>query len=551
MARITGVAVLLVSLCAGAWSLRLEPKPFWIPGSDASYNVTGTIRLPYAEIVEPFTVLYDGPNGRGRVDYYNGIQRVISKVKTPELPYGVTLKIIPFSTQKVLNKISCFSANGSQEMPTELTVIFPDTTDFKYVGKGAVRGLPCKMYQKVVTVGKKKSTYTMAVTDDAASLPVRYEMMGYDSLLGSHYDKYYVDYLEFHDHVTFSDADFEVPPSMKCGPYPGPGMKAKKILLDPIREFIHHQEDHMHEEFEIFKKVHGKTYDDAEHESRKHIFRQNLRYISSKNRAGLSYTLAVNHMADRTESEMKVMRGFRYSHGPRGGKTFSMLQIPRNDVPDQWDWRLQGAVTPVKDQAICGSCWSFGTTGTIEGANFLKTGNLVRLSQQELVDCAWGFGNNGCDGGEDFRSYGYMLANGGLTSEEQYGQYLAIDSFCKKNSVTPVVQITNYTTLPQGDLNALKVALFNYGPISVAIDASHKSFGFYSDGVYYDPACKSDPDSLDHAVLAVGYGVMDNQAYWLVKNSWSTHWGNDGYVLMSQKNNNCGVATDATYVDIK
>lgn len=85
----------------------------------------------------------------------------------------------------------------------------------------------------------------------------------------------------------------------------------------------------------------------------------------------------------------------------------------------------------------------------------------------------------------------------------------------------------------------------------MGIDASHKSFGFYANGVYYEPECGNDPNSLDHAVLAVGYGVMNGEAYWLVKNSWSTHWGNDGYVLMSQKDNNCGVATDATYVEIK
>ncbi len=87
-----------------------------------------------------------------------------------------------------------------------------------------------------------------------------------------------------------------------------------------------------------------------------------------------------------------------------------------------------------------------------------------------------------------------------------------------------------------------------HGPISVGIDASHRSFSFYSNGVYYDPECSNKPDGLDHSVLAVGYGEMEGKKYWLVKNSWSTHWGNDGYVLMAQKDNNCGVATSPTYV---
>lgn len=517
-----------------------------------SYKCDGTIRLPYAEIVEPFTVYFDGPKGRSRVDYYSGVQSVIQKTKTADLPYGLSLKIIPFSTQSVLNKLSCFAANGSQDAPTEITSIIPDLTGFKYTGKSPVRGLVCNLFTKVDTVGKKTSTYTFAV-EAASGKPVRYEMFGYDSLLGSHFDKYYVDYTGFYSPATFPDTVFAAPTNMTCRDFPGPGLRSKsnKVRVNPIREFIHGEETHVHEDFEAFKVKHDKSYDAAEHESRKHIFRQNLRYINSKNRAGMTFTLAVNHLAAHTSKEMKTMRGFHYTHGNKGGKVFSLIELPKQDVPEQWDWRLQGAVTPVKDQAICGSCWSFGTTGTIEGANFLKTGKLIRLSQQELVDCAWGFGNNGCDGGEDFRAYKYLMANGGLTSEDQYGQYLGIDGYCKKETVTPVVQISNYTTLPQGDLNALKVAIFNKGPISVAIDASHKGFSFFADGVYYDPECKNGPDDLDHAVLAVGYGVMNGQAYWLIKNSWSTYYGNDGYVLMSQKDNNCGVATDASFVEIK
>ena len=104
------------------------------------------------------------------------------------------------------------------------------------------------------------------------------------------------------------------------------------------------------------------------------------------------------------------------------------------------------------------------------------------------------------------------------------------------------------SSVTANDLDALKVALAKHGPISVGIDASHKSLSFYSRGVYYEPDCSNSPDGLDHAVLAVGYGEMAGQKYWLVKNSWSNYWGNDGYVLMSQKDNNCGVATSPTFV---
>jgi len=105
-----------------------------------------------------------------------------------------------------------------------------------------------------------------------------------------------------------------------------------------------------------------------------------------------------------------------------------------------------------------------------------------------------------------------------------------------------------YVNVTSGDQTALKLAVVKHGPVSVGIDASHKTLSFYANGVYYDPECKNGVDELDHAVLAVGFGKINGQEYWLVKNSWSTYWGNDGYVLMSMKDNNCGVATAATYV---
>lgn len=324
-----------------------------------------------------------------------------------------------------------------------------------------------------------------------------------------------------------------------------------------MKEYLNADDAHIHHVFDRFVKKHGKNYTKSEdHAARKNVFKHNLRFIHSMNRASHNFSLAVNHLADKTQGEIKLMLGLKKTPGFHGGR---MYQMPvksesgaakgKNDVPDQWDWRIEGAVTQVKDQAVCGSCWSFGTTGTIEGRIFLTTGMRVRLSQQSLVDCSWGQGNDGCDGGEDFRAYKHIQAHG-IPLEHDYGRYLGINGVCKQN-FTEKYFLKDWVNIPSGDLAALKVALFEQGPISVGIDASHPSFAFYNQGVYYEPKCGSSEFDLDHAVLAVGYGELHGEKYWLVKNSWSTYWGNDGYVLMSQKDNNCGVATAATYVLLK
>uniref|UniRef100_A0A8C3SQ51 Peptidase C1A papain C-terminal domain-containing protein n=1 Tax=Chelydra serpentina TaxID=8475 RepID=A0A8C3SQ51_CHESE len=199
-------------------------------------------------------------------------------------------------------------------------------------------------------------------------------------------------------------------------------------------------------------------------------------------------------------------------------------------------WLLVSAVTPVKDQAVCGSCWSFSATGAMEGALFLKTGVVTPLSQQVLIDCSWGFGNYGCDGGEEWSAYEWIKKHGGIASTDSYGPY--------KGQVSASTLWLGCRRCPW---SALKAAIYKNGPVAVSIDASQRSFSFYSNGVYYEPKCGECSRNLDHAVLAVGYGVLQGELYWLVKNSWSTYWGNDGYILMSMKDNNCGVATDATY----
>eukprot|EP00794_Sanderia_malayensis_P004738 gene4738-5361_t len=542
---------LLSVTCVAAFTVPLNTDsqnllpPVW----PKRYRVGGTLNLPYAQIVEPFTGWYDADNKRSRVDFYGGMDITVQR---GDLGVGGThYQISPMTSETVFNKKSCFMLNGTAEAKIAAQHTLPNVTQFQFVGMTAFKGDYVEDWRFTKTIGTKVNRYQFYVTQDKRT-PVYYEMYGYDTLLGSHFDIYKIYYTEYI--IDFPDTVFDTAfQGLTCTGFPGPGHEGK-ILANPMQEFIHPtNDDHVHKLFNDFVSKFGKSHintDINEFITRKNNFKHNLRYIYSINRKGLSYKLKVNHLADQTQEELGKLRGRKTTVGKyNGGKEFKPEKAA-NAVPDTIDWRLYGAVTPVKDQAVCGSCWSFGATGAIEGALFMKTGKLVRLSQQNLVDCSWGFGNNGCDGGEEFRAYQWVMKHGGLATSYSYGPYLGADGYCKKSNIKIGAQLTGYVNITSGDLKALKVAIGTKGPVAVGIDASHLSLSFYSHGVYYEPKCGNTPESLDHAVLAVGYGKHAGQDYWLIKNSWSTHWGNDGYVLMSQKDNNCGVATDATYVTV-
>lgn len=510
--------------------------------------------IPYAEIREPFYAWYDGPSKQSRIDYYGDM------VKTYQLsqltPYGSSIKIAPVTNEQQTNIRTCLQVNGTAENKIDPQAILPSLEGFTCEGEEIIDGVQVEKWMLETTIGNKVNKYTMWLSyrsdpDGTVSVavPRKYEMKGFNSLLGSHYDHYYLIYSDFNDDSVPPET-FAIDSNLTCSSFPGPGDR-HIYTFNPMREFIHPSSDsHVDFEFDKFKTKHGRNYEnDKEHALRKDIFRQNVRYIHSVNRQSRGFSLGVNHLSDRTDLELKALRGKQYSAGYNGGKPFPYNKLRSLKLPDSFDWRIYGAVTPVKDQSVCGSCWSFGTVGAIEGAYFLKNGGkLVRLSQQALVDCSWGFGNNGCDGGEDFRAYQWMMKHGGIPTENDYGPYLGQDGYCHADKVPKVAAITGYVNVTSGDENALKLAIFKHGPISVAIDAGHKTFSFYSNGIYYEPTCGNKVDELDHAVLAVGYGTIAGQDYWLIKNSWSNYWGNDGYVLMSAKNNNCGVMTTPTYV---
>jgi cathepsin L len=305
------------------------------------------------------------------------------------------------------------------------------------------------------------------------------------------------------------------------------------------------------DEWTMFKKAHGKTYKSNDEEAvRQIIFEKKLKYIRKWNLehdlGQHSYRLGVNKYSDLTHEEfIKQMNG--YKMGNKTKSTGSKFLAPGNyKIPDAVDWRKKGYVTEVKDQAQCGSCWAFSTTGSLEGQHFKSTGNLVSISEQNLVDCSWDEGNMGCNGGLMDQAFTYIKKNKGIDTEDSY-PYEGVDGDCRFKKSTVGATDTGYTDITSGDEDALQQAIATVGPISVAIDASHESFQSYESGVYDEPDCSS--SELDHGVLAVGYDTDDSGTpYYIVKNSWGTSWGQDGYLWMSRnKDNQCGIATSASY----
>jgi cathepsin H len=252
----------------------------------------------------------------------------------------------------------------------------------------------------------------------------------------------------------------------------------------------------------------------------------------------------MNRFADMSWEEFRATRlGAAQNCSATLGGNHRMLKDA--ELPETKDWREDGIVSPVKNQGHCGSCWTFSTTGALEAAYTQATGKPISLSEQQLVDCAGPYNNFGCNGGLPSQAFEYIKYNGGLDTEESY-PYKGVNEVCHYKAENAGVRVLDSVNITLGAEDELKNAVGLVRPVSVAFEVID-GFRMYKSGVYTSDHCGTTPMDVNHAVLAVGYGVENGVPYWLIKNSWGADWGDNGYFKMEMGKNMCGIATCASY----
>ncbi|XP_075995410.1 cathepsin S, ortholog 1 [Genypterus blacodes] len=302
------------------------------------------------------------------------------------------------------------------------------------------------------------------------------------------------------------------------------------------------------EEWEEWKIKYHKVYNNqTELVYRRAVWEKNMKRVLRHNQGASggqhSFTLGINELSDMSAEEVnEKMNGLKMDE-PIHFQNWTLKQMSR--LPESVNWMERGLVSPVRNQGPCGSCWAFSAVGALEGQMKKRTGVLVPLSPQNLVDCSVKEGNHGCRGGNMGKAFRYVIANEGIDSESFY-PYKHKDGICVYDAKGKAGYCSGYKYLPRGNEMSLQAAIATVGPVATAVNANLPSFHLYKRGVYDTPKC--DPRRLNHAVLIVGYGADRGKDFWLVKNSWGTSWGEGGFIRIARnKRNMCGIATFPVY----
>ncbi|KAL0861205.1 hypothetical protein ABMA27_008773 [Loxostege sticticalis] len=500
--------------------LLKEPAPLRF---DRPLVVRGEVTVPRADYTEAYTARWDPASGAATMVLHQGtasthrmvtgegqVKRVLRKVdRTGEQPMHRCI-VIPQSTLTSTDKIPPF---------------LPDTKGFGFKGYVQYGDVKAELWKQSMTgapgeLGGARGealTYRHELLVSRAQggvpMPLMYSVAVDSSVLGRDCDGHVHRFFEAREEQHEPD-HFTIDLAKSCDATEQTNDMAK---VEPLREFTMLQRDPGFEDkFNEYKAKYERKYaDDVEEAVRKNVLLQTRRFVSSGNRVGATFSVGTNYLSDWLNKERHQLLGALPDAG--GSEQFpyarQQLYAMERKLPAEFDWRERGAVTPVRFQDACSSCWAFAVTGAVEGALFRRTRRLVPLSEKCLVDCA--------------KPY--------VSSVEQ----------CVARRVTPVTRISAFVNVTHDSVPALKVAIRRHVPTVVIIDGTYQSLASYKAGVYEDNRCSR--ESRNHAVLAVGYGGTAEEPHFILKNSWAASWGEGGYVRMYGPTNTCGVLNQPSY----
>ncbi|XP_072948109.1 uncharacterized protein [Epargyreus clarus] len=532
--KMRALGVLLLISCSYSYIIESDDPTesiLW----PTEYHLKGEKTDLSVGLVEPFEIWYSAELNRSRKDVYEGLDKTFYYSETDETT-GKVYKVYPEANEDLEYADLC----REDKHKGDIVDFLPKIDEYVYSGEE-------KYNEKVVQVWKFESSDSDGDTnsvlyvyrnDDGVDIPVRNETKRYNEwtkALTTHIIIYYYDF------KLPNEDDLDVSNIEAC--------EDKKIKRNTKKHKKNGISSEVSRAFHKYKHQHKKQYKNKEHKMRKAIFEKNWRKVIAHNRKNLSYKLSINQFSDRTEEELKHLTATSPSPHGVGSVDFPHTEEELTtivaDLPENFDMRLDGVISHIKNQGSCGSCWAFSTTAAVEGALARNNGGRnLDLSEQSLIDCAWSYNNGGCDGGFLDGAFKYIVEHG-IPSQREYGTYLAEDGHCAVKNMSEVLKVKGFARVPPRSINAMKYALYKYGPVSVAIYAGD-SFVQYSSGIFYDIECTDQP-RINHGVTVVGYGVRDDTTYWIVKNSWGEDWGQDGYALMSATNDNCNTLTEAYY----
>lgn len=542
-----------INLQQAASIVTHEPRA---PKLAESFELQYTFSLPYEKKIQTDGVKYpvhiwkDAESQKLRMDTYNHTNSLITTKDDAVI-------ISPRIDSLDCDDVGPYLPHGLGSVNSMMldASVLPDVSKWDYKGKEEVRNQPCHLWELRQRHGQKTTIYKYYATSDGE--PLRLHMHGNDISSGAHFDEYLADFT-YYKAGRPDDSVFTFPEL--CAMSPKPERKSfptAAFQMSMLLPSTRHSGDEVYDDFAAsFGRRHSSR---EEYEHRRGVFHDNRRFIEDWNAQAPnsdSHMLGLNHFADWTQEEFDAIMLPRHNKGTNNMGRHLLQHEALTEaatVPSTVSWVGTGGGGMVTDQAVCGSCWAFATAAALQGAVWMKTGKAAHFSEQQVMDCSWDYeGNSACDGGNYDGALDYLIDVGGAVLDTDY-EYLGQDGWCldRNHSDTHTTNLTKfkgYAFVPEGDEEALKEAVYSRGPVAVSLDASHRSFRFYSHGVYKEPSCMWKAEELDHAVTLMGYGTSEEgEDYWLIKNSWSTHWGDGGYVAISRQHHACGITTSPMY----